>query len=82
MLDTDGAGPGLRIQNVLPESGARQAGLQTSDRLLSVADQTIHSMQDVRLALLDKSPGDAVLVTIVRNEQNSSQEIVLSVTLQ
>jgi uncharacterized iron-regulated protein len=82
MLDTDGAGPGMRIQNVLPESGARRAGLQTSDRLLSVADRAVHSMQDVRLALLDKSPGDAVLITIVRNEQNSSQEIVLSVMLQ
>ncbi len=82
MLDTTGPGPGLRIQNILPESGARQAGLQTSDRLLSVADQAIYSLQDVRLALLDKSPGEAILVTIKRDEQGSPQEMVLTVTLQ
>jgi S1-C subfamily serine protease len=82
MLDTAGAGPGLKIQNVLPESGARQAGLKASDRLLSVADQAIHSLQDVRLTLLDKSPGDAILVTIERDGQDSPQEMVLTITLQ
>ena len=82
MLDTTGGEPGLRIQNVLPESGARQAGIKAGDRLMRIADQPIHSLPNVRLALLDKSPGDTVSVTIERNGQDLPQEMVLTVTLQ
>jgi uncharacterized iron-regulated protein len=82
ILDTRAEGPGLRVAQVAPRGGAQQAGIQADDRLLRVAGQAVDSMQDVSLALLDKNPGDSVSVAIRRDQRQSRQDLVLTVTLQ
>ncbi|MFO1430144.1 MAG: ChaN family lipoprotein [Candidatus Competibacteraceae bacterium] len=82
ILDSKAEGPGLRVAQVAPHSGAQQAGIQADDRLLGVAGQAVDSMQDVSLALLDKNPGERVSVAVRRDQQQSRQDLVLTVTLQ
>ncbi len=82
ILDTRAEGPGLRVAQVAPRGGAQQAGIQANDRLLRIAGQAVDSMQDISLALLDKNPGDTISVAIRRDQRQSRQDLVLTVTLQ
>lgn len=81
VLDTQAQGRGVKIQDVMPGSAAKQAGILPSDRLLTVNDRAIQSMQDVRLALLDKKPGDTVQVAIQRRDAGVDREQTLAVVL-
>ena len=77
------AAAGMTVKHVTPESGAQQAGIKNDDRIVIIADQSIETMDDVRLALLDKDPGESVQVTIERADQGgTAQELDVNVTLQ
>lgn len=82
LLDAMALGRGLKIQNVLPDSGAQRAGIQDNDRLIGIGGRQVRSMADVRLALLDKRPGEPVPVTIRRGQGDTAPELVLNVMLQ
>jgi S1-C subfamily serine protease len=65
--------PSLRISGFSPESGADEAGLRKDDILLTVNDQPVRDMEDVRIALLDAKSGDEVKVTVERIERKGEQ---------
>lgn len=80
---------GVVILSVQPQSGAEQAGLQSTtvgsggamrlgDIIVAVDGERVTSVQALRLALDGKRIGDAVVLTIVRDRR----EIEVSVTLQ
>jgi len=57
---------GVTVSGVQPSSPAAEAGFRPGDRVLSVAGETVRGMDDIRLALLDRAPGEQVLVEVAR----------------
>ena len=56
----------LRINDFIKGSPARKAGLRSGDRLIALDGVPVSGVQDVKLALFFKRPGDAILVTVER----------------
>ncbi len=55
---------GVKIREVRPASPAEQAGFQPGDRIIGIAGEPIRGMDDVRLALLDRAPGEEVWIEL------------------
>ncbi|MGE5154157.1 MAG: ChaN family lipoprotein [Bdellovibrio bacteriovorus] len=66
-------GDGVRVHRVRPQSPAERAGFQTGDRILSIAGERVSSIEDVRLALLDRGPGEELWVDWMRSDGRSRQ---------
>jgi uncharacterized iron-regulated protein len=73
---------GVSAQSVLADSAAQNAGMQDKDRILTISGQPVQSLTDVRLALLDKMPGDVVTLTVQRQSEAGPEELTLQLTLQ
>ncbi|MFA5081106.1 MAG: ChaN family lipoprotein [Hydrogenophilaceae bacterium] len=56
----------IRVDSLEPNSAAGSAGILAGDYLIAVAGQRLSSSDDLRLAILDKLPGDTVPVTVRR----------------
>ncbi len=69
---------GVRAQQVLPGSAAEKAGILDADHILSINDQPIETLSDLRLALLDKKPGDRINV----GTQRAGESLAFVLTLQ
>jgi membrane-associated protease RseP (regulator of RpoE activity) len=59
-----------------PVSPASQAGLQTGDRIVKVADQAVNNYDEVRTAIRRTTPNQPTTVTVERDGQN----VVIPVT--
>ncbi len=57
---------GVTVSGVSPASPAANAGFRPGDRVLSIAGERIRGMDDVKLALLDRAPGEEVWVEVGR----------------
>lgn len=57
---------GAVVVHVLPGSPAEAAGLRTDDVVLSVDGKAVASRDELRAAIADKKPGDAVTLEITR----------------
>jgi membrane-associated protease RseP (regulator of RpoE activity) len=68
MLDTEAEGQGLGVQGFSENSGAKAAGVETGDRIVSVGDSSIDSYADIRIALMDSRPGDTLPVQVLRDK--------------
>jgi uncharacterized iron-regulated protein len=70
MLDTEtdagAGGDGLGVKGFANNSGAEAAGVKQGDRIVRVGDNAIDSYADIRIALMDSSPGQTLPVEIVR----------------
>jgi uncharacterized iron-regulated protein len=64
LLDTDSSPPG--IDGFVENSAAREAGVEESDRLISIDGQPINSYADIRIALMDREVGDKVELEVER----------------
>ena len=56
----------LRVASCQPESPCAVAGLRPGDRLVAIDAQPIGGMEELRLAMWDKRPGDRVSLEISR----------------
>jgi uncharacterized iron-regulated protein len=56
---------GVTVSEIAPTSPAAEAGFRPGDLLLSIAGERVQGMEDVRLALLDRAPGDQLWVEVV-----------------
>lgn len=54
----------VTVSGVLQESGAYRAGIRKSDQILKLEGQDVQSYSDLKLALMDKRPGDTVVVVV------------------
>lgn len=80
VLDT--AAPGVVAQDFMDPSPAREAGIQSRDRIVAVGGQPVEQLTDLRLALQDRHPGETVSVTVQRQEQGGvKRRLDLPVTL-
>ena len=56
---------GVTVTAIPPASPAAEAGFRPGDLVLSIAGEPVQGMDDVRLALLDRAPGEQVWVEVV-----------------
>jgi uncharacterized iron-regulated protein len=64
LLDDDE--DGLRIRSCTSGSPCETAGLRPGDRIASIDGQPVADLADLRVAMWDKSPGDAITLEVVR----------------
>jgi uncharacterized iron-regulated protein len=64
LLDTDSSPPS--VDGFVENSGAKEAGVEKSDRLISIDGQPIKSYADIRIALMDRDIGEKVELEIER----------------
>lgn len=62
-------GFGLLIQEVMPDSPAKEAGLKEHDVLVSFEDQKLVNMEQLQTLVRSKKKEDAVLLTIISGGQ-------------
>ena len=65
-MELAGLEDGVTVRRVQPRSPAEAAGFRPGDRILSIAGESVHSLDDVRLALLDRVSGDQLWIDWVR----------------
>ena len=75
MLDLE---EGVSARSVLADSAAEKAGVQDNDRIVAIDSQTIATIADLRLALLDKIPGDSIVLSIQRDQETMDIPLVLA----
>jgi S1-C subfamily serine protease len=68
---------GVLIASVTPTGPASEAGLQAGDVILQIDNTPVTSVQSLGDALLSKSPGDTVAVTINRGGQQMTVNVTL-----
>lgn len=73
-MELAGQDDGVRVQRVRPRSPAEQAGFQAGYTILSIAGEPMRSIDDVRLALLDRVPGDALWVDWLRRDNRGGED--------
>lgn len=69
------------VETLDPSGPARQAGLRQGDRIVSLNQQPIQDLTDLKLALLDKPPGEQVQLQILRpgeGEQVRQLQLILA----
>ena len=68
---------GLYITQVDSGSAAESCGMEIGDILLSINDTRIYDMEDLQTVILGYEVGDTVTVTIYRDGQTASAQVVL-----
>lgn len=69
---------GIFILEVTPGSGADKAGIKKGDILISLADKEVKTMQDLDNIKKDYKAGDTVNVTVIREKQEKTLQLVFS----
>ena len=77
VLSVAGDTPGARVENVLEGTAAAEAGVQPGDIITAVDGHSVTESGDLRVLIIGNSPGDEVVLTIVRD----GEEILLPVVL-
>ncbi|MEI6674164.1 MAG: PDZ domain-containing protein [Verrucomicrobiota bacterium] len=70
-------GPGVKLQEVTPDSGAAAAGLQQGDVILRVNERPLSGMLELRSALTGLAPGTRVPMTVKRGEAQLAVDVLL-----
>jgi serine protease Do len=68
---------GVYIHEVLPQSAAAEAGLETGDIIIAVQGNDVNSSSEVQEIIALKRPGDEVSITFRRNGKNMQTEAIL-----
>jgi hypothetical protein len=72
----------LMVTGFSDASPAERAGIEAGDRLMTINGETVTSMAELKIALLDKNPGDTVPVRVQRKGWfGSEKEMGFNVTL-
>lgn len=78
-LNTDD--DGLLIEEVIEDSAAARAGIMAGDRLRAVNGQTVDDFAELATLMWDKSAGDEVMLSVVRQESGAQKRLELRVVL-
>jgi S1-C subfamily serine protease len=77
MADRRGEEEGVRIFDVLPESGAREAGLRAGDLLVEVDGEPVETQRDVQRIVFKHDPGAQLRVRYRREGQEHEATVRL-----
>lgn len=69
---------GLYVTGVVSGSGAEDAGLEAYDRIIAIDDTEVTDYSSLSAYLKTKKPGDTVTLTIYRDGQEITVDVVLS----
>ena len=70
-------GSAARVVEVVPDSGASDAGVALGDLILSIDGKELDGRMALRRVIMDHAPGDVVRVAIVRGEQRVELDATL-----
>ncbi|MCP3669297.1 MAG: PDZ domain-containing protein [Gammaproteobacteria bacterium] len=59
---------GVKVDSLVPEGAAKKAGVEKGDMIRSINGSMIKSVTDLKLMLLDASPGDEVRLVLFRKK--------------
>ncbi|MGD2082492.1 MAG: ChaN family lipoprotein [Chromatiales bacterium] len=76
-----GEGAGVRVTRVLEDSGAERAGLASGDLITALDGRAVSSPSEIRIAMIDRGPGDRILITLQRDSDGSVQTLDYEVRL-
>lgn len=83
MLDEEEAKAKVSIASCVPDSACAKAGVKKGDQILSINEQKITNLANLRVMMWDKKPGDEISLMIKRPHWFSSpEELSLRLTLQ
>jgi serine protease Do len=68
----------LEIEQVTEKSGAKEAGLQKGDVLLTIAGKAVAKIEDIAAALKDRKTGSMVKITYRRGKEELTAEVRLA----
>jgi serine protease Do len=68
---------GVKIEGIIKNSGAEEAGLESGDIITKIDGETVQSVAEIKAILKDKKAGDVVEVTYLRNETENTTNITL-----
>ena len=68
---------GVRIEKVIEDGAADDAGLEKEDVIIAVDGQNVKTMGDLQGILAQKSPGDKVTVKYMRNKKEKTTTLTL-----
>lgn len=71
-MDLAGKDNRVMVKRIRPKGPADLAGLRAGDQILSIAGEPVRSLDDVRLALLDRLSGDALRIDWMRWSEGST----------
>jgi len=77
LLAEEPNGDGVRITQVVPGSPADDAGLERDDVITAVDGRSVKTVDDVRGALEDKSPGDRVTFSVRQDGEEEEVAVTL-----
>lgn len=77
VLEERSGDDGVRIRRVVPGGPAADAGLEAGDIVTAIDGKAVDSVDDVRAALEDKSPGDEVTFTVRWDGQEEDVAVTL-----
>lgn len=60
---------GVRLVRIVPRTGAANAGLRVGDVVLAIDGEFVQTMEQVRLHVLRKNPGETIVMTVRRGEE-------------
>lgn len=81
LLDEEGGK--LSIDQCLPKSPCKLAGLQPGDQIIAINGEGIADLADLRVATWDKRPGDSVTLKVRRQHwYRPTQELSYEITLR
>jgi uncharacterized iron-regulated protein len=82
LLDTGSPGEGVGVKGFAPGSGAKEAGVEEGDRIVTVASEPVASYSDVRIALIGGRPGEKVSVQVLRKRLLGKERLTFEVELR
>ena len=65
---------GMEITSLSPSSNAIKAGLAEKDIITGIDDIPVREMDDIRIAMLDKLPGETVAIKVLRQTGDGVRE--------
>lgn len=75
-LQISAHGKGVVVKRVGAELRPQTSDVSAGDRILSIAGERIATLEDVRLAMLDRSPGEQIWLELERSDENDVARLV------
>lgn len=74
-MDFDG--PGVRVEQISPDSGAAAAGIKPGDIILKIGDRTISGLMELKNSLVGVNPGTKIMVRLRSGNKERDAEVLL-----